>query len=222
MATKRKSFILRYKKDNNSIEINLCKSAPAQSSPIPIINELTKYWKNKGYKEIIDVGCGKLRNSLFLVKHFLLWICDFPEQFDNKITKEKLAIIKNNRNFMGIVDPTDFKKGQLKADAALLSFVIHTLPEKRLRIELIRNTMKNLKPPYEIFIAAPYGENYYKSKMKDENRFNDGFLIRTNKSQKTFYRDYTPSQLDELMRELGFEVEKIFNIHKRSMRIYSI
>jgi len=86
--------ILKYKKDDNSIEINLCKSAPAQIKPLPIIYELIKYWKKKGYREIIDVGCGKLRNSLVLVEHFYVWICDFSEQFDKLCIKDRLSKLK--------------------------------------------------------------------------------------------------------------------------------
>ena len=138
------NHILEYRKGNDLIEIDLCKSAPIQIKPIPIINELRKYWVSRGYTEIIDVGCGKLRNSLVLVNYFSLWICDFPEQLSNPIVIERLATLKKNPNFKGIVYPNEFKKGQLNLDAAFLCFVLHTIPEKKLRIQLIENTVKNL------------------------------------------------------------------------------
>lgn len=209
--------ILRYKQD---IEINLCKSAPIQIKPIPIIDDLIKYWKSKGYKEIIDVGCGKLRNSLVLVNHFYLWVCDFPEQLNNPSIKDRLAKLKKSPNFKGIVYPTEFKERRLKADAAFICFVIHTIPEKRLRIKLVKNTIKNLKPPYEIFIAVPYGERYYKRKMIDENRFNDGFLFNAGRGQKTFYREYSSAQIDEFMAKIGFKVDRIFSMNKKRARCY--
>jgi hypothetical protein len=214
--------LLKYKQNNNSIEINLCKSAPIQIKPIPIIYELIKYWKEKGHREIIDVGCGKLRNSLVLVNYFSLWICDFPEQLGNPSIKDRLAKLKKSHNFRGIIYPNSFKKMHLNANAAIISFVIHTIPEKRLRIQLIKNTMKNLKPPHEIFIAVPYGEKYYKNKMTEENQFNDGFLFNAGYGQKTFYREYSSEQIDKFMTELGFKVDRIFISDKKIMRCYSI
>lgn len=210
--------ILKYKQDNKLVEINLCKSAPIQIKPIPIIDELIKYWKNKGYKEIIDVGCGKLRNSLVLVNHFSLYICDFPEQLHNPTIKDRLAKLKKNHNFKGIIYPNSFTNRQL--DAAFICFVIHTIPEKRLRIQLIKNTKKNLKPPYEIFIAVPYGVKYYKNKMTESNRFKDGFLFNAGHGQKTFYREYSSEQIDKFMSELGFKVDRIFSGDKKRMRCY--
>ena len=88
--------LLNYKKGTDSVEIDLCKSAPIQIKPIPIIEELSEYWKNKGHREIIDVGCGKLRNSLVLVNYFSLWICDFPEQLKSPSVKNRLGRLKKS------------------------------------------------------------------------------------------------------------------------------
>lgn len=214
--------LLKYKQDNNLIEINLCKSAPIQIKPIPIIDELIKYWEYKGHREIIDVGCGKLRNSLVLVNHFFLWIYDFPEQLDNPTIKDRLAKLKKSHNFKGIIYPNEFKNRRLDADAAFISFVIHTIPEKRLRIQFIKNTMKNLKPPYELFIAVPCGEKYYKNKMTEENWFNDGFLFNAGHGQKSFYREYKSEEIDKFMAELGFKVNRIFSANKKRMRCYLV
>lgn len=214
--------LLKYKQDDQSVEIDLCKSAPIQIRPLPIIDELIKYWKKKGYRKVIDVGCGKLRNSLVLVNHLSLWICDFPEQLNTPSIEGRLAKLKKNRNFKGIIEPNDFKRGKLDSDAAFICFVIHTIPEKRLRIELIKNTMKNLKPPYEMFIAVPCGEKYYKNRMTEANRFNDGFLFNAGHGQKTFYREYSSEQIDKFMAEVGFKVNRIFSADKKRMRCYSI
>jgi hypothetical protein len=211
---------LKYKQDNQQIEIDLCKSAPIQIKPLTIIDELIKYWKKKGYREIIDVGCGKLRNSLVLVNHFSLWICDFPEQLNNPNIKDRLAKLKKSQNLKGIIYPNDLRKGKLNADAAFICFVIHTIPEKRLRIQLIENTMKNLKPAYEMFIAVPCGEKYYKNKMTEENRFNDGFLFNAGYGRKTFYREYTREEINKFMAEIGFKMNRIFVADKKRLGIY--
>lgn len=212
--------LLRYKQNNHLVEIDLCKSAPIQLKPIPIINELIEYWKNKGHRKIIDVGCGKLRNALVLVNHFSLWICDFPKQLSNPVIRERLDKLQKSPNFKGIVYPNDFRRRGLSVDAAFISFVIHTIPEKRLRVHLIKNTMKNLKPPHEIFIAVPCGEKYYKTRMTEENRLNDGFLFTVGLSKKTFYREYKRDEIDKFMAELSLKLDKVFVADKKRMGVY--
>jgi hypothetical protein len=212
--------LLKYKKGSDSVKIDLCKSAPIQIKPIPIIEELSEYWKNKGHREIIDVGCGKLRNSLVLVNYFSLWICDFPEQLKSPSVKNRLGRLKKSPSFKGIIYPDDLKKGLLNVDAAFMCFVLNTIPEEQLRVQLIKDTMKNLKSPHEIFIAVPYGEKYYKNKTKEENQFNDGFLFNVGRGRKTFRRDYSAEQIDNFMAKLGFKVDRIFTADKKRLRIY--
>ena len=212
--------LIKYKKGTDSVIINLCKSAPIQIKPIPIIEELSEYWKNKGHREIIDVGCGKLRNSLVLVNYFSLWICDFPEQLKSPSVKNRLGRLKKSPSFKGIIYPDDLKKGLLNVDAAFMCFVLNTIPEEQLRVQLIKDTMKNLKKPHEIFIAVPYGEKYYKNKTKKENQFNDGFLYNAEHVNKTFRREYSAKQIDNFMAKLGFKVDRIFTADKKRLRIY--
>ena len=212
--------LLKYKKDTDSVIIDLCKSAPIQIKPTPIIEELSEYWKNKGHREIIDVGCGKLRNSLVLVNYFSLWICDFPEQLNSSNVKNRLGRLKKSSSFKGIIYPDNLKKGLLNVDAAFMCFVLNTIPEEGLRVQLIKDTMENLKTPHEIFIVVPYGEKYYKNKMKEENQFNDGFLFNTEHVNKTFHREYSAKQIDNFMAKLGFKVDRIFTADKKRIRIY--
>ncbi len=212
--------LLKYRKDDDSVVINVCRSAPMQVNPIPIAEELCRYWKNKGYKEVIDVGCGKLRNSLVLANYFLLWICDFPEQLRDPKVEKRLRRLKKSPNFKGIIYPCRLEEGLLNVDAAFICFVLNSVPEERLRVQLIKAVMKNLKSPYEIFVAVPCGEKYYRTRMKKENQFNDGFLFNFKYAQKTFYREYSAGQIDNFMRELGFKVDKIFVADRKRVRTY--
>jgi len=210
---------LEYEHQGEHIVVNPMRSAPNQIRAFPGINELCKHWQKKGYQEVIDVGCGWLRNSLVLVDHFELWICDFPEQLRNPRVSTRLAKLAANPNFRGVVQPESLEKGRLEADAAVLAFVLHTLPEERLRAQLIRNTANNLRPPHEIFVAVPNGEYYYRQRMGDQNRFSDGFLFGMGKD-RTFYREYSASQIDRFMAGLGFGVDTVFAADKKNQRIY--
>lgn len=212
--------ILKYKKNEEDIIFDLTKSAPNQIKPFPRIEDLCKYWLSKDYKELIDVGCGQLRNSLVLINYFRLWVCEFPILLRRPTVNQRLAFLRENKNFLGIIDPTEFRKGGLTADAAVLAYIIHTLPELQMRIELIESVIKNTKAPHEMFIAVPNGECYYRRRMGMQNKFNDGHFFVSGSEHKTFYREYTSKQLDRFMNHLGFSIGKTFQSHKKNQKTY--
>ncbi len=212
--------IVKYHMNREDIVIDLTKSAPNQIKPFPRIKDLCRYWRAKGYEEVIDVGCGQLRNSLVLVDHFKLWICDFPQQLRSPTATDRLAALQAHRNFLGIIRPREFEKGRLTADASILAYVLHTLPERGMRARLVQLTIRNTRAPHEVFIAAPNGEYYYRQRMAEHNQFGDGHLFGGGKQYKTFYREYTAKQIDEFMRDLCFELDRTFPADKKNQRTY--
>jgi hypothetical protein len=212
--------IMKYHKNEQEITIDLIKSAPNQVKPFPHIKDLCEHWRLKGYKEVVDVGCGQLRNSLTLVNYFKLWVCDFPQQFNGSTVKDRLKHIQRNRNFMGIINPNEFQEGKLVAEAAVIAYVLNILPEIGMRIKLIKNTIRNTKAPHEIFIGVPNGEHYYRQRIGMHNQLNDGHLFEHGGRHKTFYREYTAKQIDEFMARLGFKLDKTFPAHKKNQRTY--
>jgi len=211
---------IKYRIGDKPIIISLTRSAPIQIIPFPKIQELCDHWKTKGYTNIIDIGCGRLRNSLFLINHFKLWICDFPTLLESTATQKRYNKLKKHPNFLGLVHPSDLSKKNLQAHAAILAFVLNTLPEKHLRERLIKNATKNTIPPHEIFITVPNGEHYYKQRMQKKNQLNDGFIFDAGAGNHTFYREYSAREIDGFMHQLGFNVDKVFPAYKKNQRTY--
>ncbi|MGA2919228.1 MAG: class I SAM-dependent methyltransferase [Methanoregula sp.] len=212
--------LFNYLECDSNITINVCRSAPNQIQPLHNIQQICQYWDSKGHKEILDVGCGYLRNSLFLINYFSLYVCDFPQITESQLFKTRFELLVRNKNFRQLLPPKNLKHGRLKVDGAFISFVLHTIPENETRIKLIENVKKNLKYPFEIFIATPIGEKYYRNQRKPKNSFGDGFLLDYGDGQKSFYKEFNASQIDEFMFELGFKVDKIFFVDKKRMRFY--
>jgi uncharacterized C2H2 Zn-finger protein len=168
----------------------------------------------------VDVGCGKLRNSLVLVRTFRLWIVDFPEVLVDQTVKKRLAGLVRHHNFMGFLPAKDFTRGKLRVDAAILAFVLHALSEPRLRAQLLKHTVKNTRAPHEVFVAVPNCEKYYRQRMSPHNRLNDGHLFGSGRGPKTFYREYSALELDGFMDSMGFEVDKVFPADRKNQRTY--
>jgi hypothetical protein len=203
--------------NGSDIAINVCKSAPNQIQPLPLIQEVCQYWQSKGYNEILDVGCGYLRNSIYLSQYFSVHAFDFPQIIESTLFKNRLELIKNNR--LQVYNPKSLTEGKLRVDASIVSLVLHIVPDVKTRQEIILNVKRNLKTPYEIFIVVPNGEKYYRKKAS--THYNDGYLLHCSNGQKTFYREYTAKQIDQLMFELGFKLCKtLYTKKKILMRFY--
>jgi hypothetical protein len=211
---------LKYRRGGKDIVIHLTKSAPNQIKPFPGIRDLCLHWRSKGYDEVVDLGCGRLRNSLVLVSHFKLWICDFPQLLESPSVSRRLARLQGNRNFQGTVDPDEFRRGKLTADAAVIAYVLHTLPDLGMRVRMVRSAIENTKAPHELFISVPNGEYHYRQRMGAQNEFNDGYLFGTGGGARTFYREYTREQLDEFMARLGLKPERSFPAEKKVQRTF--
>jgi hypothetical protein len=198
--------------------INVCKSAPNQIQPLPKIQEICHYWLSKDYKEILDIGCGYLRNSIYISQYFSVHVFDFPEITESNLFKNRLESLTGN-HLSGIYNPKTLEDGNLRVDAAFLALVLHTLPEIETRYDLILNVKKNLKYPNEIFIAVPCGEKYYRKRA--QTLYNDGFLLHFGNGQKSFYRSYTAKQIDGFMLELNFKLKRVIYTKKKIlMRFY--
>lgn len=210
---------IKIRSEGKTISIHLPASAPFQVQPIPRIEELCAYWKKKGCKTVVDVGCGKLRNALVLIDYFQLWVCDFPEQLEDPVVSSRFSALKANRNFMGIIPAQELPSANLRADAAVLAFILHTLPSLFLRTQLLRTVKANLRAPYEVFVGVPNAEYYYRQRMHSNNQLNDGYLFR-GRGKTTFYRDYSAKQIDGFMGNLGYRFEKSFSVDKKNLRTY--
>jgi hypothetical protein len=212
--------VLTYETSGQHITVDLTRSAPNQLRPFPHIDDLCKRWELKGYREVLDLGCGQLRNSLVFVRHFRLWVCDFPEQFQRAVTRSRLAQLQRHPNFLGVISPEQLAAAQLNADAAAIAYVLHTLPEVHTRVQLIQTALRNTKAPHEIFIAVPNGEYYYRQHMSKANQLNDGYLFSSVGGRSTFYREYSAAQLDAFLAQVGFTVDAVFPADHKVQRTY--
>lgn len=141
---------------------------------------------------ILDFGCGKLRNSKYLVNQgFKVDILDTPKQI-NKI-KETNKILFNN-----IYTTDDILKE--KYNIIFNTFVLNVIPDINIRRNIILNMLNLLKIEGRLVIEVRNNNSIYRNKYKE--KYLDGFIIGNNKT-KTFQKGYDEWELYEFIKKIG-------------------
>lgn len=156
---------------------------------------------------VLDYGCGKLRNTNFLVQQeFHVDITDTDLQL-HSISKY-MSDLKNVR----ILNIKDIENNKIpkKYNAILLSFVLNTIPDIQTRKQVLLNIKKLMFEDAVLYIEVR--DTKFIKNLKHYAHFNDGLLIGKNKI-KTFQKPYTTDEIVSFSKEMGFEVS---NIKKKS------
>lgn len=134
--------------------------------------------ENENNKLVLDYGCGKLRNTNYLLRNkFNVNIYDTKKQLENiDIETLKVANISLKDQY----------------DLILCSFVLNVIPEKEIRIEILKNIEKTLK--IDGFAYIEVRNNRFLKETKTAIPYNDGFLLGKGKI-KTFQKPYTLNEL---------------------------
>lgn len=151
--------------------------------------------------KILDYGCGKLRNSNFLLNEgFNVSILDTKKQLDT-------LPIDTLKDFEGIFNVEDIGFNKIdKYKAILCSFVLNVIPNKEDRIAVLNNIEKLLDNKAKAYIEVR-GKGFLKN-AKSKEPFNDGYILGTGKV-KTFQKGFSKDDLKELINQSSLQVEKI-------------
>lgn len=132
---------------------------------------------------ILDYGCGKLRNTKYLLdSKFKIYIHDTDLQLDNikeNIPKE-VSVLKNETNF----------------DSILCSFVLNVIPSINERISLIHNIEKLLSENGYVYFEVRKPD--FINKSKTARTYNDGYILGSTKF-KTFQKAYDKKELSQFI-----------------------
>lgn len=200
--------------------INVTYSVPrSEEDPgkalIGVFNKITASL-NPEKIHILDVGAGKLRNTLWLLeKGFNVWAVEYPELKDRlKDAKEKWDDAeKNYKNFHKVTFPRDFVNLTTKFDIIILINEINVMPipfERFILLSLCRDKVKDggMLLWHQWRAKGTHPEMY-----TENNEFIDGYLMGSGPNH-TFYVEHIKEESHEILYSLGFEFDKNMNLHK--------
>lgn len=152
--------------------------------------------------KILDYGCGKLRNTKYLIDNGCnVTIYDTEVQLKNiqNLIPENVPILNKDEMF----------------DKILCSFVLNVIPDIEERISLINNiySLSNGIVYFEV-----RKENFEKC-SKTAKPFNDGFILGKGKV-KTFQKSFTAEELSTfIMENSNFKILEKINLSNSAIVI---
>jgi len=190
-------------KNGEIISIDVTSSCAPGLKANKVIKDIVEFFKKNELETILDFGAGALRHTFPLLSRSLK-VCavEFEKQFERKSCKKALKRAKRSANFSALIFPNGFIEDKRKFDAAILSFVLPTMPIPLERDVLIRLISDKLKEKSIILWMSQFGK--YDNVKKDSNQVNDGWYLNPSRTHKSFYTEFTNEKIDDMMKAINF------------------
>ena len=174
---------------------------------------------------ILDFGAGRLRNTLYLLdRGYRATAVEFDQMFqDSEPARKNLAKARRYRTrFDRLLYPHEFERAEPAYRLALLINVINVMPipaERRLVLQQCHD--KLLPGGSLLWYTQRRGDRDYKDRMIPEFAVGDGWFVGRPNKHKTFYREFSQAEIDDLLSDAGFEYTESFVSHaSNQVRLY--
>ena len=181
-----------------------------------VADKVVPWLKERGARRILDFGAGALRHSFpFLKAGFEVCAVEFEETFSRPTCAAKRQLAEKSGNFSTLLWPRDFLSDRRRFDAALLCYVLQTMPKENERKVVIREIAKRLTDDGYLLYMSRYGQLLPED---PKHRVEDGYYRSPDREYQSFYREFTPEETQEMfgrhfkrIRSLGVRgTEQIF------------
>lgn len=186
-----------------NVIIDVTSSVQPGLPPNDAINEFVSFLrKKKSVERIVDFGAGALRHTFPLLDAgFQVCAVEFQEQFVRPGCAEARTRAVRNGNFSTIIWPKEFKRDKRRFGAAMLCYVLQTMPIPKERALVLHLLSKKLYDDSYLLWMSRFGQ------MDDASRSNkvsDGIYRWKEREHQTFYREFTAEETHELFERSGF------------------
>jgi hypothetical protein len=190
-------------KTGKRIVVDVTSSVSAGLHPNKLLSEtLIKFFKNRGVQTVVDFGAGALRHTFPLLRAgFQVCAVEFAEQFKRTKCSEALRRAEKSGNFCKLVWPKDFKRDARRFDAALLCYVIQTMPLKEERELVLKTLGKKLRDDSYLLWMGRYGQT---ADIPTEQAVKDGYFMWPDREEHSFYTEFTTELTHDWLGRYGF------------------
>jgi hypothetical protein len=211
------------------IVIDVTRSAPSFATPgKALTSALGKTLATAGVEPgdtILDFGAGKLRNTLYLLERgYRVCAVEFANQFtQSQPARENLARAQAEfaDRFSTLVYPADFVASNRRFKLVLLINVLNIMPVPSERLLVLQACHEKLDDAGFLLWYTQRGDAHYHERLESRYQIGDGVYVGRHTKYKTFYREYTVSEIDALLAQTGFEYDcKVEATWRNQSRLY--
>jgi hypothetical protein len=213
------------------IAIDVTGSAPSFPEPSQFMQTAIEHAlaqvANISKPRILDVGAGKLRTTLYILRkhrNSKLWAVEY-EQLRTS-TKQARAMYVQAEGFLDrfnpVVFPHEFVKLTGEFDLAIVANVLGTMPIPAERLLLLQYCHQKVRDKGHLLWYSQHNEGDYAeggTRCNNATRLGDGFHIGQNR-YRTFYRDIPAEEVDQLLLSCGFRFTESIPAGHNIARIY--
>jgi SAM-dependent methyltransferase len=203
---------LRGKQRYENIVIDVTRSAPPFSAPgktlTGVLAKAIKTARLAKENAVLDFGAGKLRNALHLLKQgYGVCAVEYEKLFHEspQAASARTAAERYRTRFCRLVYPNQFEASRQKFDLVLLINVLNVMPVPAERLLVLQQCRAKLRPGGHLLWYTQRGDADYADRLVPKYALGDGHYIGRNAKYKTFYREFTVSEIDALLARTGFE-----------------
>ncbi|MFH7882507.1 MAG: methyltransferase domain-containing protein [Candidatus Aenigmatarchaeota archaeon] len=187
-----------------------------RARPLPEVIDFSNSIKRQGL--ILDVGCSNCRNLIpFLEKDFNCIGIDFSK---GMIREAKKFLKRRGFNaFLVVADVFNLPFKERKIDYVIFTRVLHHLPTRKLRIEVLKEIRRILNENGKILITVwrryfpRFLIDFFSNIFEKKFEFGDTYKKWTyhGKTYKRFYHLYSKKEIEEELISSGFKIKKFYS-----------
>ncbi len=172
-------------KSGKKIIIDVTSSVAPGLPPNKVVTELTTFLKHRNVERILDFGAGALRHTLPLLDAgFQVCAVEFEECFARPTSSVALSEARKYPNFSTLIYPKDFIRDTRRFDAALLRYVLQTMPLHEERRSVVKYIYKKLREDSYLLYMSRFNQM---QGISGEHKVSDGFYKWPEREHHSFY-----------------------------------
>jgi 2-polyprenyl-3-methyl-5-hydroxy-6-metoxy-1,4-benzoquinol methylase len=198
LAPSWKTPIYKFRGSGREIVIDVTTSVAPGLPPHQVIEqEFIPFLKRHKKTRVLDFGAGALRHTFPLLRAgFEVCAVEFEATFTRPTSHKALEKARRHANFTTLIWPHDFLRDRRRFDAAILAFVLQTMPRPDERRAVLRAISDKLLRDGYLLHMARYGQITPQIKRKSVG---DGYFMWPKRATHSFYREFTTEETHKLM-----------------------
>lgn len=195
------------------VTIDVTTSVSASLPPSQVLSsDAIPFFKKRGVSRIVDFGAGALRHTFPLLEAgFEVCAVEFEAGFRRPTCAAALERAKEYATFSSMIWPHDFFSNRQKFDAALLCYVLQTMPIPEERQLVLKTLYKKLESDSYLLYMSRF--NQLTPGIKKAQAVSDGYFMWPKRAQHSFYREFATQETHDL-----FERYRLRRIRSLSQR----